>query len=401
MSTLVITETHPIQYHAPVWRQMVQEEEVPLQVIYGGDFSVQGYRDREFGQSFKWDQDLLSGYASQVLRPMAQGGPSCYEEVTAKGLDAALLQAQPAALLIQGYHHVWDRAALRWARQQHVPVLFRGETSDAPRPGRALWKSLLRDALLRRLYRRFSACLYLGQGSRAHYERLGVPAERLIHSPYCVSTASFELEPLALTGLRDSTRQELAIPEDAFVMIFSGKLSRRKGVDLIPLAVRQMPFLRGRQVVLLFLGAGELQEELRQLCAEPPQVEVRFTGFQNQSQLSRFYAVADLLVLPSRELETWGLVVNEALHHGLPCVVSRAVGSAPDLIEPAATGEVFATNSVAALAEALDRCARYATLPATADRCRAQVAAYSISQAASGIALAWKRLNSGDLPVRR
>src|SRR5262249_21925258 len=46
------------------------------------------------------------------------------------------------------------------------------------------------------------------------------------------------------------------------------------------------------------------------------------------------YVAADCLVLPSDTRETWGLVVNEALASGLPCIVSDACGCAEDLIDP-------------------------------------------------------------------
>ena len=59
-----------------------------------------------------------------------------------------------------------------------------------------------------------------------------------------------------------------------------------------------------------------------------------FVGFLNQSEISRAYVAADCLVLPSDATETWGLVVNEAMASGLPCIVSNACGCAEDLVEP-------------------------------------------------------------------
>ena len=53
-----------------------------------------------------------------------------------------------------------------------------------------------------------------------------------------------------------------------------------------------------------------------------------FAGFRNQSELPRYLAAADVLVLPSDAGETWGLVVNEAMACGLPAIVSRAAGCA-------------------------------------------------------------------------
>ena len=46
---------------------------------------------------------------------------------------------------------------------------------------------------------------------------------------------------------------------------------------------------------------------------------------------------AFLLVLPSLFTETWGLVMNEAMQLGVPCIVSDRVGCDPDMIRPGDT----------------------------------------------------------------
>src|SRR5205807_3731601 len=125
-------------------------------------------------------------------------------------------------------------------------------------------------------------------------------------------------------------RLELGADPDQLLLLFSGKLSGRKGIDLLISAVRTLsPALRSR-ILIVFVGDGELRGALEAQAACLPKVHVRFCGFKNQTELSPYYHAADLLVLPSRHSETWGLVVNEALHHGVPCVVSQAVGCAPD-----------------------------------------------------------------------
>lgn len=58
---LAVIDTHPIQYRAPVYRTLSTEIGIPITVIYGSDFSVVGYQDKEFGAKFAWDTDLLSG----------------------------------------------------------------------------------------------------------------------------------------------------------------------------------------------------------------------------------------------------------------------------------------------------------------------------------------------------
>jgi glycosyltransferase involved in cell wall biosynthesis len=121
-------------------------------------------------------------------------------------------------------------------------------------------------------------------------------------------------------------------------------------------------------------------------------VEVRPLGFRNQGELSRFYHAADMLVLPSRASETWGLVTNEALLHGLPAVVSDRVGCAPDLVTDGGTGAIFAAGSAASLAAALQRTWPLVGREDVRDACRQRAARYSVHRAAEGIAQAYRRV---------
>jgi glycosyltransferase involved in cell wall biosynthesis len=386
---LVVIETHPVQYHAPVYRALQRDHGIPVTAVYGSDFSVAGYRDPEFGARFAWDTDLLSGYRSHFLARTADGGAKTAEAVSARGLGRVLRGLDPAAVLLVGYGPRFCRRSFWQAWRGRYPLLFRAETTDHARH-RSPLKRWLRDRLLRWLYRRFAALLYVGRRSLEHYRRLGCPEQRLVFSPYCVDVAALRPGEAGRAELRRPTRQELGLADDQLAVLFSGKLVPRKGPDLLLRAIKQLPAEQRQRAVVLFLGDGELREPLQQLAAAEPGVQVRFLGFQNQRALSRFYHAADLLVLPSRCQETWGLVVNEALHHGLPCVVSDAVGCAPDLVEAGRTGEVFAADTEPALTEALMRAAALTGRPEVRDACRSRVASYTVEAAAAGIAQAYR-----------
>ena len=99
-------------------------------------------------------------------------------------------------------------------------------------------------------------------------------------------------------------------------------------------------------------------DHLRQLGREQGIAErVRFAGPHAYRELERFYAAADLLVLPSRG-ETYGMVVTEALAHGIPVLATSvgglpgALGHAPDGSRP---GLLVPPDDVAAFAGALRR----------------------------------------------
>lgn len=388
---LCVIETHPIQYHAPVWRAVQRDHGISVTAIYGSDFSVAGYRDREFGATFRWDTDLLSGYTPKFLSRVGDGGAADAESVTTRGLGAVLQAGGFRAALSVGYSPRFHAEGFRCARRAGLPVLFRGETTDHARV-RGWLKRTARDAGLRWLYARCAALLHVGRHSLAHFRRLGFTGRDEFFSPYCVDPAPFRTDETARGELRSATRRALGFTDEQRVIMFCGKLSLRKGPDLLLAALRLLPeSLRGN-CALLLVGDGELREELMVQAARVPAIPVQCVGFQAQGALSQFYHAADLFVLPSRHGETWGLVVNEALHHGVPVVVTEAVGCAPDLVESGRTGEVCSADSTEALAAAMLKVGPLMGEDVVRTACRAHVAGYSISRAAAGIAAAYRQV---------
>jgi glycosyltransferase involved in cell wall biosynthesis len=210
----------------------------------------------------------------------------------------------------------------------------------------------------------------------------------LVFSPYAVDTSAFQTEEKDRLRLRGSTRKGLGVKEGQILLLFSGKFIPRKAPDLLLYAVKRLPREVRARMGVVFLGDGELREELKALAKAPPPVDAHFVGFQNQTQISPYFHASDILVLPSRS-EPWGLVVNEALHHGLPVVVSDAVGCAPDLVESGVNGYVFETDSLSGLASCLVQALKFENQPVAREKCRRKVGGYSIESAARGIKAAY------------
>src|SRR6185503_14910614 len=117
-------------------------------------------------------------------------------------------------------------------------------------------------------------------------------------------------------------------------------------LDVVKAAGQLQQMIQGKRVHLLFAGSGELGEELRKSCNVIYDIEAKaalsqnvkddklpsasFVGFLNQTKISKAYVAADCMVLPSDAGETWGLVINEAMASGLPCVVSKMCGCGED-----------------------------------------------------------------------
>lgn len=395
---LAVVGTHPVQYHAPVYAALAKQFGVPVHAIYGSDFSIKGGFDQLFQKSITWDNFTIDPGATTFLSTVKDHAPRSVSDISTAGLDRALKRIAPAAVLLTGYYPKFHLSAFLTVRRRGIPILFRAETTDHTWEGSRA-KAWLRDRLLRMLYGNCRRLLPVGTHSYEHYKRLGCPETKLVFAPYCVDSSAFRADESARERLREPKRRDLGVRDHDVVLLFSGKLARHKGPQILIEAVRNLSRAERDRMVVVFLGSGPEQDRLRDLASAGEPLRSYFAGFQNQTQLSPYYHAADLLIMPSAPYppykETWGLVVNEALDHGLPCVVSDSVGCAVDLIEPGKTGEVTATGKAASLAEGIGRALRLVGDPSARSACRNRVSRFTVEQAAAGIARAYRSVIGG------
>jgi glycosyltransferase involved in cell wall biosynthesis len=95
-------------------------------------------------------------------------------------------------------------------------------------------------------------------------------------------------------------------------VLYVGRLERYKGLHLLLEALRPIS-----NVQLTVVGDGGYRQALED---QAKGLDVRFEGFQ--SDPSRYYASADIFVMPSQGPEGFGVVTVEAMAHGVPCLIS-------------------------------------------------------------------------------
>lgn len=346
---LGIVASHPVQYQVPWYRALAEREDVNL-TVYFALLPTPEQQGIGFGEEFAWDIPLLDGYRWQAL-PNTARAPSLHGFLASRtpGVARILEADRPDAVIVSGWHALPLLQAARACGRLGIPCLVRGESSGLRR--RPWWAR----AIHRRLLARFDACLAIGVANREFYLCNEVPRERIFPVPYFADNERFAEQAARWRPERDAIRREWGIGPDDACFLFAGKLVPKKRV-LDFLAACASARERVPKIRALVVGSGEMAEEVRRFAAERA-LEVVFAGFQNQTEISRAYVAADTLVLPSDYGETWGLVVNEAMVHGLTAIVSDRVGCGPDLVEDGVTGRIFPFGDVEALAQVIEETA--------------------------------------------
>jgi hypothetical protein len=360
---LAIVSSHPVQYHAPLFQQLACEESVNLTVYYGDDRSVKGYLDKGFGVAVQWDRPLLQGYESVFL---SQKSPvSRWHQLWDYArLFQHLRKGQYDAVWVNGYSDILSLVAHLSAWVLRIPTLIRAEPWMRPEDRnsfanvmqtlgaessviseqRLVLMRFIKEKLKWLVFKRARAIFSIGQASHRLYTYYGVPEKKLFRVPYCVDNTFLDNQRNQLILKRTDLRQELGFDTDTIVIVFSGKMiEHKRPFDLLHAYHHLID--EGLPVGLLFIGDGEQRNALQTYTETHALPRVVFAGFQNQTQLGRYYVCGDVFSLPTLS-ETWGLVLNEAMLFEMPVITTQFVGAAFDLIQTGQTGYIYPVGNI-------------------------------------------------------
>lgn len=229
------------------------------------------------------------------------------------------------------YQCAW--AALRLKRERDVPLIIFHHSDLVQLVGSRFGQhaAMLATRYLVHLYREFDLVLTPSEVMAQRLRDIGI--QRAQRQPLGVDTRVFS--PTA----RDvGLRRALRLAPDTRLLVYAGRFSREKRLDLLIQAVAQL----GAPYHLLLIGGDEYG---------PPAPHVTCLPFQHDAiRLARLLASCDLLV-HGGDAETFGLVVLEAMACGLP-VLGVAAGGVAELVD-ADTGLLVAPNRVDLLAEGI------------------------------------------------
>ena len=261
-----------------------------------------------------------------------------------------LERLRPDAVAVPGWWEPASLAAIQWARRARVPAIMMSESNRHDEP-----RYVHREFMKRQVIRMCSAALVGGSSHAGYVRDLGMDPSRIADGYDVVDNEHFARGAAAARNHADAKRAEFQLPANYFLA--SSRLIPRKNLlrliaawDLYRNQIESRP---PWSLVIVGYGAEEqaIRAEIESRGVSP---WVKLMGFQPYEKLPVFYGLAGAFIHPALS-EPWGLVVNEAMAAGLPCLVSSACGCAPDLVKHGETGFQFDPQNIAQLAALMVR----------------------------------------------
>ncbi len=199
---------------------------------------------------------------------------------------------------------------------------------------------------MRRFYRRFATIFTRSADYAGSLETLGMNPDRLVRLRPGFNKDSFH------TRFRDESVWDThGIDRDSFKVIFCGRISVEKGLELITdiwKRVEKRCDERGIKAELIIVGDGPYRETMSRALVKH---RAHFLGFRYGQELSTLYASSDLFAFPSTT-DTLGQVVMEAQGCGIP-VLATDQGGPKEVIRDGVTGLVLPADDQKAWIDAI------------------------------------------------
>lgn len=344
-------------YQVELFRTLAAHPDIDLTVYF---CSKEALRAKEVQQMYntnaEWgnESELLEGYSFKFLNNFSPF-PSYLRSIIGLmnfGVWREIQKTKPDAVLLMSWMNpTWWVAALACTVFK-VPLLYLTDANVQAERSKAKWKVWGKKLLLGKiLFQQTAGALCAGTANKRLYSYYGIPEERLF--PFAYSWGYEKLLQVSgdLMSRRRKFRDEMQIPQDQILFLFCGRLSVEKGLPDLLAAYSKVC---SPKTTLLFVGDGYLRNQLETFVSDNQIYSVKFCGFQDRNDVLKYFAMSDLLVLPSLR-ETWGIVVNEALCFALPAIVSDEVGAGIDLVSHGYNGFRFPATDSDALANYLQQ----------------------------------------------
>jgi len=336
MKKVVLITNIPNPYRVPLFNELskqLKNENIHLKII----FATKTYKRRLFQlneNDFHFDYCYLNNEAITV------GNNSENSYFTYKGLFEQLKNERPDSIIVSGFSSATVKVFL-YSLLKRVPyIIWNGSIAKKGR----------KDSFIRTLQRRFltyfaSAYVAYGIKAKSYLMSMGASEEKVFIATNTVDTSFFE---------KETEKQRAILVDDGIHhFIYLGYLVPRKNVGLL-IEIAKILKTQRNDFCIDILGDGESKNALESKVKEYQLLDqIKFHGFKQKEELPPYFAKAKSLLFQT-DFDIWGLVLNEAMAAGVPCLSSVNAGASEDLIIHSENGYIVDYQNKADIIEKIN-----------------------------------------------
>jgi len=331
-----IFSSHPVQYHSPLFNELAKSPNFKFKILYFSNHGAKISYDKDFNKEFKWNNFLLNKHEHYFLNKYNYQNPIInffyylYKIINhIKNSDA---------IIIFGWNRSYYLFAVFFSFFLSVPIVLLSEENLIKKEN--FLKKIFKKIIFFIFFKIFDFFISIGTNNTNFYISHGVAKNKIHQTFYTIDTNFFKYS-IKDNLFEFNIKKKYNIKKKDFVFIWVGKFIERKNPFE---AIKAFQLLKKKNLHLLMVGSGKLLESCKIYIKKKNIKNINLVGFKNQNQLINFYRISHCLILSSKH-ETWGLVLNEAMSVGLPCIATTSCGATKDLIKSNYNGYVYQSGS--------------------------------------------------------
>lgn len=322
-------------YRIPIFEDLANHPIIDLKVFYCA--KTHSNRNWEIDTRETYDYKVLAGICIHIGGINYHVNPSIVLE---------LLRSKFDVVILAGCTDFTTQIGFIFSKLFKKPVIIWSEGILSARSKIGKLISPLTNCMISNA----DAIIVPGKLSRQYHISCGASPERVFIGPSIVDNDYYIDQCSSIKQKKESIKKELGIGNNK-IIVFVGRLVVKKGVQILLEAFQLLRSSRD-DISLLIVGDGPERDQFETWVSDHNIQGVIFTGWTDGDEKVKYYAIADVFVLPTME-DVWGLVVNEAMCCGLPIITSSSAGCSIDLVENDQNGYIVNPNNVDDIYQAL------------------------------------------------
>lgn len=338
-----------VTYHSSMYSEFFKKSNKKSIVIYEDPSGKSERIEKRWNSKINWGIDLTKGFKSLLIKNYSANSYSAgFFSRANYQIPFIINKVRPKKIFFQGYADLSSWLILISSFLFRIKSInWKGERTL--KKGEKI--SFLKKTILKIFFFNFCHKIFYSCGGNLKYlNQFNLNKDKLFPMNCSVNNKFFRENYKKNKLNKDYIKKKMNISKKAKVIIVVSNFEKRKNIKAL---LNILPFIRDKNIQLLIVGNGNYKMDIEK-SHNIFRDRIKLSGFIDINKISEYYTISDLFVLLS-EYDPSPKTLNEALNFGLPCIVSRELGTSSDLIKDGVNGFVLNSSNKYKVLKYIDR----------------------------------------------